>query len=70
MVSASVTSVSRAKSRTSSPVAEEVTTEPWLRALSARIPASGNRSRSSCAKSAKERAEAPAPWWQMKRGPF
>ena len=70
MCKASEERVEMLKSRISSLVEGCVIVEPWARASRLRIPASGSLCLMFWAKTAKERPEAPAPWWQMKRGPF
>lgn len=55
--------------RSSGVVGEEVV-RPWARASSDRMPAVGSRGLRALKKVAKERAEEPAPWWVMMRGPF
>lgn len=72
MVSASWERVGMEKSMISSslPFVEVTIEPPWPLASRLRIPASGNLCLTCRAKMAKERPDAPAPWWQMNSGPF
>ena len=70
MVRASEARVSMLKSVISSSDSGLVVTEPWARASRLRIPAPGSFCRMCWAQTAKERPDAPAPWWHTNRGPF
>lgn len=61
--------VPRERSVGSLGLGEVMVVRPWPRASRERMPAEGRRLRISEPRTAKERAEEPAPWWVTKRGP-